>query len=140
MKIRPPFPAVFIELPVIAYAILILPASHWLSWRLWGLEQDQVFNLLEGVFWIALAAVVMLRAKRSVLTIGAAATLLLFGVSDFIEVRTRAWYTPWSLFALKAACVLSLLVHAGIYWKRKRDEAEDRDEPSVNPPDGSGAM
>lgn len=56
------------------------------------------------------------------LQIGASVTFILFGVSDFIEMRTGAWYTPWTLFAFKAACVASFLIHMRIYLAAKKND------------------
>jgi hypothetical protein len=87
------------------------------------LEPDQAFNFFEGLLWVARGIVFACRAIRKTkyrgLQIGVAISFLLFGVSDFIEMRTGAWYTPWTLFALKAACVLSFLVHLRIYMTQK---------------------
>jgi len=87
------------------------------------LEPDQIFNFFEGLLWTAIGLVFAWHAIRKTkyrrLQIGAAVSFLLFGVSDFIEMRTGAWYTPWTLFALKAVCVLSFLIHLRIYTTMK---------------------
>jgi hypothetical protein len=41
-------------------------------------------------------------------------------VSDLIEVKTGAWYSPWPLLALKAACVASLGIYLFCYLREKR--------------------
>jgi len=90
------------------------------------LEFDQIFNLLEGILWIAIALVFAF-ARRSrkepiyrPLLIRCSITFLLFGISDLIEIKTRAWYSPWSLLALKAACVASLVYHFFAYLRMRR--------------------
>lgn len=93
-------------------------------------------NLVEGIFWSGVGlcfAVSMLapsvRGDKGV----AAATFALFGFSDFVEMQTGAWWTPWWLLAWKAVCVL---VMAALFWryvrrKRGRTEAEGPREPPV---------
>ncbi len=80
-----------------------------------GMAFDQIFNLCEGLLWLAIAAALMWRAPKNglprKLSVGAALSFALFGISDFIEVGTRAWYWPWPLLVLKAACVALLLAH-----------------------------
>ena len=73
------------------------------------------FNTLEGIFWIALSFVVVFFVLRGVpkqysfLGVFTAVTLLMFGLSDFLEnyvggfVHANQW-----LFIGKAICVLAL--------------------------------
>gem|GEM_PF-3089523 len=67
--------------------------------------------------------------RRGRWTRGSAAAsvfLALFGVSDFVEVHTGAWWRPWWLLAWKGDCIFAL---AGIYvWWRwwERVEALER--------------
>lgn len=92
-----------------------------------ALTFDQLFNLGEGLLWLAIGLVIGIRTLRSKdgkrIGCGAAVSFALFGVSDFIEMRTGAWYSPWSLLALKAACVVSLLAHFIAYRKRQGRKA-----------------
>ena len=44
----------------------------------------------------------------------------LFGLSDFIEIYTRAWFQPIYLLLLKAAFVTTFFVVFIVYTKRKR--------------------
>lgn len=48
-----------------------------------------------------------------------------FGVSDIIELQTGAWWRPWWLLLLKAACLLSF-AQTGYYlwWHQKRNGIE----------------
>ncbi|NET74529.1 MAG: hypothetical protein F6K62_27615 [Sphaerospermopsis sp. SIO1G2] len=32
-----------------------------------------------------------------------------FGISDFLEIQTGAWWRPWWLFTLKAICLVSIV-------------------------------
>jgi glycerol-3-phosphate acyltransferase PlsY len=69
------------------------------------------FNVIEAGIWIALAGWFLFLAvrRRSSLKktfLVFSATLFVFGISDLIETQTGAWYKPFSLFMLKAICVL----------------------------------
>jgi hypothetical protein len=71
-------------------------------------------NLIEAVFWIVLGVVLAIRvwgrpAEPRRIGVIASLWLIVFGFSDLIEMRTGAWYRPWWLLALKAACVLALV-------------------------------
>lgn len=78
-------------------------------------ELDQLFNAVEGSLWIGIAGFLSVAGLRKSgirkLAFGAAITFLLFGLSDFIEIQTRAWYSPMPLLFLKGVCVLSLIFH-----------------------------
>ena len=69
------------------------------------------FNLLEAVWWTAMAAVCWRKGRGEWKTVGRAATgwLLLFAVTEVIEFRTGAWWNPWWLAVIKAACVIGLV-------------------------------
>jgi hypothetical protein len=74
---------------------------------------EALFNYCEAVLWFVLGGVVVIAARKQSAAVRrnawiAFAAFLAFGVSDLIEVRTGAWWTPWWLFVLKAACVLVL--------------------------------
>jgi hypothetical protein len=88
---------------------------------------DQLFNLGEGLLWLVIAFMITIRTVRSKsgrrIGFGAAVSFALFGVSDFIEMRTGAWYSPWPLLLLKAACVISLLAHFVAYRKQHASNA-----------------
>ena len=44
----------------------------------------------------------------------------LFGLSDYIEAGTGAWWTPWWLLVLKVGCVLVFVVLLYRHWQRTR--------------------
>ena len=50
----------------------------------------------------------------------AAVTFLLFGLSDYIEAHTGAWWQPWPLLALKAGCIAVFLVLLIRYGRTRR--------------------
>ncbi|MCF6176854.1 MAG: hypothetical protein L3J71_13930 [Victivallaceae bacterium] len=71
-------------------------------------------NIIEGAFWITIAGIIYIRMQnksKRLIKVGRIAiiALFMFGISDFIEVNTGAWYKPFSLLLLKAACIATLL-------------------------------
>jgi hypothetical protein len=80
-------------------------------------------NAIEAGVWWALGMCVLFtgcRQKqelRNVLIVGV--TLILFGVSDVVEIPTGAWWRPWWLFAWKGFCVLLLCWQWYAYLKRR---------------------
>ena len=75
------------------------------------------FNYLEAGLWFLIATVLCLAAaKRGTsnpyfgVLVTTAVTFLVFGISDVIEAHTGAWWRPVGLLALKAICILMLLV------------------------------
>jgi glycerol-3-phosphate acyltransferase PlsY len=69
------------------------------------------FNVIEAGIWIVLAGWFLFLAlkrqsslKKTFLVFSV--TLFFFGISDLIETQTGAWYKPFSLFMMKAVCVL----------------------------------
>ena len=123
MKVPTPFPAVFLKVFLIGIVVVALLSGTVVTFLL-RLEIDQIFNIFEGLLWVNIAAFLAWRSFKQKeyrkLLFGSSMSFLLFGVSDFIEVYTRAWYSPPALFLLKAACVLSFIIHLGIYYRLKR--------------------
>jgi len=73
----------------------------------------EVFNLVEGLVWLALAIGLPLWFRRESLkrrrAVGMAAlAFLAFGLSDFCEIPTRGRLPLW-LWIVKGFCVLALL-------------------------------
>ncbi|QDT43385.1 hypothetical protein Pan241w_34850 [Gimesia alba] len=89
-----------------------------------SLELDQILNLAEAILWISISCVFLFRLRHTKknrdLSITCIIAFALFGVSDFIEVYTRAWYKPISLFILKACCVLAFVTVFIIYSRRRQ--------------------
>ena len=93
-------------------------------------------NRIEGVFWIVVAAAVLVGGIRShgrmrTLAAAAAALFVLFGISDFVEATTGAWWKPWWLLVWKGLCVFSLLACLLAYERlRPRPADSDAERPS----------
>jgi len=83
------------------------------------------FNFWEGVFWILIAIWFFIDVFRSSKQkqwfhglCGVA--FLTFGVSDFVELRSGAWWEPWWLLIWKGGCILGFIC---LYiWYRKLKE------------------
>jgi hypothetical protein len=83
-----------------------------------------IFNYCEAVFWVFVSFVVLIAAwksKRHVQRIAyvAVPTLFLFGVSDIVEVSTRAWWRPFWLLLWKGFCIAILVICVFLYWRQK---------------------
>ena len=84
----------------------------------------RTLNLIEAAWWIALGLIVvgLAIAKRlpARWTLPLAVTLIAFGISDIVEVRTGAWYRPWWMLLWKASCVAVLAGYGFVWWRRSR--------------------
>ncbi|WP_437184916.1 hypothetical protein SH668x_002004 [Planctomicrobium sp. SH668] len=82
-----------------------------------------VFNACEAIFWFILAAIIA-SCLRPVLQVPVRALLVLclvlFGVSDLVEMTTVAWWRPLWLLFLKAACLCGLIAGTWIAWKQNQ--------------------
>lgn len=88
----------------------------------------EIANYIEAGLWISIGLVfagfgTRRHGRRQRMCLIAAAAFLLFGVSDVIEVRTGAWWRPWPLLALKAACICVMLVLLRAYMRERDSEA-----------------
>lgn len=79
------------------------------------------FNYLEAGFWSLFALGFFVRALRGerrwrrdqlILALAFAG----FGLSDWIEAGTGAWWRPWWLLVLKAACLLTIVRSLWKLW------------------------
>lgn len=86
------------------------------------------FNLIEGVFWIVLGLVSAYMGRKygtralQRLSICTCVTLLLFGISDFVEIYTDGFigHDTW-LFVWKGICVAMLIMEV-LWYVRLRKE------------------
>lgn len=118
-----PFPAVLVELGCLLLLGLAFGVTSLLSWiAAW--EFDQIFNFAEALLWfgIALAFLVGTRKRHAHrdLSLVLALAFVAFGISDLIEIKTRAWFRPFGLLVLKAACVATFLVCLQVFYRRSR--------------------
>ena len=79
-------------------------------------------NYFECCFWIAIGigfAIAAVAKGRRRMCLVTAVTFVLFGVSDYAEAHTGAWWRPWWLLMWKAGCLLVFLVQLIAYQKSK---------------------
>ena len=84
------------------------------------------FNFWEGILWLIIALIFFLfpvfsRIKGNKLNIFSGVLFFLFGISDFIEMKTGAWWRPYWLLAWKAICLLGLAAVFVRYMKIKKN-------------------
>lgn len=86
------------------------------------MSDGYIFNMAEGCLWVAISLILLFksvrdaREVRSVLWVLSAA-FLLFGISDYIEARTGAWWTPFWLLLLKGGCIMIFIIGFARYIK-----------------------
>jgi len=98
-------------------------------------DPEVIGNYIEGVFWTIVGIVLVIAGQRAnrtyrVLSIVASSVLIVFGISDFVEAQTGAWWRPLWLLGWKALC---LLVLTWCYWKYRRIRARLASQAAVGP-------
>jgi len=88
-------------------------------------------NLIEACFWCTLGVSFAISAcwrRWRTHKVLAAATLLIFGGSDYVEAHTGQWWDPWWLLAWKLACIGVLAVLAvtylRVYYRQQREKQQ----------------
>jgi len=81
-----------------------------------------IFNTFEAGAWFLFSGIfvvctVKAKNERRWLSGVASAAFFVFGVSDIIESRTGAWWTPWWLLTVKALCVL-VFIYLHLTYRR----------------------
>ena len=102
---------------------------------------ERNFNLLEVVLWSLFALAFAWNAGRAKgafrwLFVTFSMAFAVFGLSDVIESRTGAWWRPWWLLALKAACIIVFLWGAWKYRVVKRGRSAEYAGTSKGTPPG----
>jgi len=89
------------------------------------MDTHSSFNLVEGLFWIILAFFVWGRSfkvkyifQKLYLTCGI--LLIAFGCSDFVEMKTEAWWRPWWLLVWKGGCLAGFVILGVWYYVIKK--------------------
>ncbi|MHC4132622.1 MAG: hypothetical protein ACYSSP_06740 [Planctomycetota bacterium] len=59
--------------------------------------------------------------------IAASILLIAFGCSDFVEIRTGAWWRPWWLLVWKGGCLTGFAILLAWYYLLKKRDAEAKD-------------
>ena len=83
----------------------------------------EIANYVEAGVWVGMAVWCAVRGYRrgQWRTWVLAGVLVIFGVSDVVEVRTGAWYRPWWLLVWKGVCV-GMIVWLLVAQARSRGE------------------
>ncbi len=79
-------------------------------------------NVFEVFWWTGCGVVVLTKTRRSGTSARGrgyllAATFVLFGLSDVVELQTGAWWRPWWLLVWKATCIAVLVSAALRNWR-----------------------
>jgi hypothetical protein len=82
-------------------------------------------NHIEAAFWCAIGLALLVSAARHLGAVRrdclvGAVTFVVFGISDWVEATTGAWWRPWWLFVWKSGCLLILLILLVRYARRRR--------------------
>ena len=87
------------------------------------MSATEIVNWGEVFLWPAIGLLCLVfaikrkrRADKSLWVLGA--TFILFGLSDFIELKTGAWWTPLWLLFLNAFCI-AIFVTIGVRHLRR---------------------
>jgi hypothetical protein len=87
-------------------------------------------NYFECGLWCAIGAGFLIRAAlrrgRRAAVITAGVTFLLFGLSDFVEAHTGAWWRPWWLLVWKGLCLLVFLILLIRYIQLKKKSSPQK--------------
>lgn len=84
----------------------------------------KTFNFIEGIYWLALGIFVLTLSKiifqkYKKLALFTSLVLILFSITDFIEIETGAYWTPWWLLVWNIICILGLTLSLAWYIKLK---------------------
>lgn len=82
-------------------------------------------NLVEGILWLVVASgflVSLVRRDQRLAKLIAACNFAAFGLSDFVEMGTGAWWRPWWLLVWKGLCVTLMLLQFVAYVRRSRTQ------------------
>lgn len=84
----------------------------------------KTFNFIEGIYWLILGIFVLtlskiIPQKYKKLALATFLILILFGITDFIEIKTGAYWIPWWLLAWNIFCIAGLILSIVWYIKLK---------------------
>ncbi len=85
-------------------------------------DAAQYFNFFEGILWFIIGFIIFRKSRdKRYLPIQKTLFVLslffyLFGVSDFIEMSTGAWWRPWWLLLMKVSCGVAFTVLFRVWY------------------------
>lgn len=95
----------------------------------------ELFNLGEAGLWFAISTVIAWKLRNSPHTAKfnwlLPPTFIVFGISDFIESRTGAFWDLWWLLVMKSVCVVVVVI-VDIRYRRERVRAKAVHPTSAN--------
>ncbi len=93
-----------------------------------------IFNICEGMLWLAIAAGVLIvlwrKRQEAGLMLALAALFATFGLSDWVEIRTGGWYKPWWMLMWKASNLVGLAIVLLLLRQRDRKAFKAQAEES----------
>ena len=98
-------------------------------------EYFRVANQIECVFWNCFGLGFLLSAVKPSyrrLKLLSGLVFVVFGLSDFVESGTGAWWDPWWLLLWKSACFLALAAILFLYMKNQRAALAKGDQSSAD--------
>ncbi|GBE16551.1 hypothetical protein BMS3Abin15_00372 [bacterium BMS3Abin15] len=83
---------------------------------------SKTFNFIEGIYWLTLGVFVLTLLKATPhkykrLALFTSLILILFSITDFIEIGTGAYWIPWWLLVWNIICVSGLILSLAWYIK-----------------------
>ncbi|HEX8834861.1 MAG TPA: hypothetical protein VF719_11705 [Abditibacteriaceae bacterium] len=80
------------------------------------------FNIAECFLWLVISIVLLIKSTRVSPDLRKTLRMLsvsffLFGISDYIEAHTGAWWTPLWLLFLKGGCIMVFVLGFRNYYR-----------------------
>jgi hypothetical protein len=97
------FPIVIISIYFALAVVLIWSDLDFKTFNFW----EGMNWLVLGIFFLTLPKIISAKYKKAALF--ASFVLILFGVSDFVEIRTGGYWIPWQLLAFKVFCLAGMV-------------------------------
>jgi len=74
-----------------------------------------IFNIIEMFFWLVSGTLLIIyslkkTSRRKIHAAAAGITLIVFGITDIMEIFTGCWWEPWWLLGLNALCIFNLII------------------------------
>ncbi|MBI1344747.1 hypothetical protein GC163_00510 [bacterium] len=101
----------------------------------------RLFNIAEAGYWSVLGIALAIACRWRPAPIARTAfalcvVLLIFGLSDAIEVVTGAWWKPWWLAVMKTLCVFGIGSLGWRLWTQMKVHQQALSTGSVQASDG----
>ncbi len=97
---------------------------------------ERIGNAVFGGLWCLYGGAILIaclrdrKAPRATWVVGL--SLALFGVSDFVEIWSGAWWRPWWLLAWKVCCLIGGPIAISVLSRGTPDDEDSlRDESRI---------